>query len=247
MDRAYEEAVLLAPAGSAQRGGLLLAWGESLLRRAAAGTGTRPVDRAESVLREALTCLPAGDAARERARILIGSVLALRFDRAGFLPDLYESRHLLDEAVRATPDPAVRAEVRLQLGRVQLQLSEAARDGQLVDALTAFRRAAEDSRAAHGDTPARSPWRGRSTPRGGAVPDGPRRPRRDRPGAGRRAVAPPRRHAGAGGLGRRGTDQGPARRGDRRPPPPPGPPLPRGTAPDRAALVGLARRRGGTA
>ncbi|MFD8638841.1 SAV_2336 N-terminal domain-related protein [Streptomyces zaomyceticus] len=152
-DAAYEEATLLAPADSEQRGPLLLAWGGSLLRRAAAGTGTAPVDRAEGVLREALTCLPAGAAARERARILIGSVLALRFDRAGFLPDLYESRHLLDEALRTTRDAATRAEVRLQLGWVQLQLSEAARDGQLVDALTAFRRAADDSRSAHGDTP----------------------------------------------------------------------------------------------
>ncbi|MGW4705250.1 SAV_2336 N-terminal domain-related protein [Streptomyces sp. NPDC004285] len=152
-DEAYEQATLLAPAESGQRGRLLLTWGESLLRRAAAGTGTRPVDRAESVLREALTCLPAGAAARERARILIGSALALRFDRAGFLPDLYESRHLLDEAVRTTRAPAARAEVWLQLGWVQLQLSEAARDGQLVDALTAFRRAADDSRSARGDTP----------------------------------------------------------------------------------------------
>lgn len=152
-DAAYEEATLLAPADSEQRGPLLLTWGGSLLRRAAAGTGTAPVDRAEGVLREALTCLPAGAAARERARILIGSVLALRFDRAGFLPDLYESRHLLDEALRTTHDVATRAEVRLQLGWVQLQLSEAARDGQLVDALTAFRRAADDSRSARGDTP----------------------------------------------------------------------------------------------
>ncbi|MGW8766737.1 SAV_2336 N-terminal domain-related protein [Streptomyces sp. NPDC055815] len=152
-DEAYEEATLLAPVENGQRGRLLLAWGASLLRRAAAGTGTRPVDRAESVLREALTCLPAGAADRERARILIGSVLALRFDRAGFLPDLYESRHLLDEALRATRDPATRAEVWLQLGWVQLQLSEAARDGQLVGALTAFRRAAEETRAARGDTP----------------------------------------------------------------------------------------------
>ncbi|XUM04080.1 SAV_2336 N-terminal domain-related protein [Streptomyces venezuelae ATCC 10712] len=155
-DEAYERATLLAPAESGQRGLLLLTWGESLLRRAAAVTGTRPVDRAESVLREALTCLPGGAAARDRARILIGSVLALRFDRAGFLPDLYESRHLLDEAVRTTRttrDAATRAEVWLQLGWVQLQLSEAARDGQLVDALTAFRRAADDSRSARGDTP----------------------------------------------------------------------------------------------
>ncbi|MEU1228658.1 SAV_2336 N-terminal domain-related protein [Streptomyces sp. NPDC005828] len=152
-DAAYERATLLTPAEGEQRGRLLLTWGESLLRRAAAGTGTRPVDRAESVLREALTCLPAGSPARERARILIGNVLALRFDRAGFLPDLYESRHLLDEALRTTRDPATRAEVGLQLGWVQLQLSEAARDGQLVGALTAFRRAADDSRAARGDTP----------------------------------------------------------------------------------------------
>ncbi|MFF8378837.1 SAV_2336 N-terminal domain-related protein [Streptomyces sp. NPDC015661] len=152
-DEAYEEATLLAPVENGQRGRLLLTWGASLLRRAASGTGTRPVDRAESVLREALTCLPAGAADRERARILIGSVLALRFDRAGFLPDLYESRHLLDEALRATRDPAIRAEVWLQLGWVQLQLSEAARDGQLVDALTAFRRAADETRSARGDTP----------------------------------------------------------------------------------------------
>ncbi|MFF6837423.1 SAV_2336 N-terminal domain-related protein [Streptomyces tanashiensis] len=152
-DAAYERATLLTPAEGEQRGRLLLTWGESLLRRAAADTGTGPVDRAESVLREALTCLPAGATARERARILIGSALALRFDRAGFLPDLYESRHLLDEALRATHDPAIRAEIWLQLGWVQMQLSEAARDGQLVGALTAFRRAADDTRAARGDTP----------------------------------------------------------------------------------------------
>ncbi|MFF0556705.1 SAV_2336 N-terminal domain-related protein [Streptomyces sp. NPDC004266] len=152
-DAAYERATLLALDDGEQRGPILLTWGESLLRRAASDTGLGPVERAEAVLREALTRLPADAAARERVRILIGNVLALRFDRAGFLPDLYESRHLLDEALRTTRDQATRAEVRLQLGWVQLQLSEAARDGQLMDALVAFRRAADDSRAAHGDTP----------------------------------------------------------------------------------------------
>ncbi|MFC9792318.1 SAV_2336 N-terminal domain-related protein [Streptomyces sp. NPDC127584] len=152
-DAAYEEATLLAPADSEQRGPLLLTWGDSLLRRAATDTGTAPVDRAEGVLREALTCLPAGAATRERAQILIGSVLALRFDRAGFLPDLYESRHLLDEAARTARDPETRAEVWLHLGWVQLQLSEVAREGQLVGALTAFQRAAEGIRAALGDRP----------------------------------------------------------------------------------------------
>ncbi|MEU8617025.1 SAV_2336 N-terminal domain-related protein [Streptomyces sp. NPDC048623] len=152
-DEAYERATLLTPAEGEQRGRLLLTWGESLLRRAAAATGTAPVDRAESVLREALTCLPATAGVRSRAVVLIGSVLALRYDRAGFLPDLFESRHLLDQAVRATRDPAARAEVWLQLAWVRLRLSETTHDGQLPTALTAYQRAAEDSRTAHGDTP----------------------------------------------------------------------------------------------
>ncbi|MFH8625553.1 SAV_2336 N-terminal domain-related protein [Streptomyces vietnamensis] len=152
-DAAYEEATLLAPAESEQRGRTLLAWGGSLLRRAAAGTGTGPVDRAEGVLREALTRLPAGAPERATARTLIGSVLALRFHRAGFLPDLFESRHLLEQALRGTGDPGERAEIWLQLGRVRLELAETARDGVLGDALTAYRNAVEDSRAAHGDTP----------------------------------------------------------------------------------------------
>ncbi|MDX2559392.1 SAV_2336 N-terminal domain-related protein [Streptomyces sp. TX20-6-3] len=152
-DAAYEEATLLAPADSEQRGQLLLTWGGSLLRRAAAGTGTAPVDRAEGVLREALTRLPAGAPERARAWTLIGTVLALRFHRAGFLPDLFESRHVLEQALRGTHDPGQRAEVWLQLGRVCLELAETARDGVIGDALAAYRNAGEESRAAHGDDP----------------------------------------------------------------------------------------------
>lgn len=152
-DAAYEEATLLAPADSEQRGQILMTWGESLMRRAAAAPGQAPVDRAEGVLREALTSLPADAPERGRARILIGSVLALRFHRAGFLPDLFESRHLLEQAVRTTRDLGPRSEVWLQLGRVKLELSETVRDGVLGDALTAYERAWEDARSAHGDDP----------------------------------------------------------------------------------------------
>ncbi|MFE5968562.1 SAV_2336 N-terminal domain-related protein [Streptomyces sp. NPDC056463] len=152
-DTAYEEATLLAPADSGRRGRILMSWGESLMRRAAATPGQAPVDRAEGVLREALTSLPADAPERARARILIGSVLALRFHRAGFLPDLFEGRHLLEQAARTTRDIGLRAEVWLQLGRVRLELSESARDGVLGDALTAYERAWEDARSAHGDTP----------------------------------------------------------------------------------------------
>ncbi|MFF4173369.1 SAV_2336 N-terminal domain-related protein [Streptomyces sp. NPDC001744] len=152
-DAAYEEATLLAPADSGQRGLTLLTWGGSLLRRATADTGTGPVDRAEGVLREALTRLPADAPERAGARALIGSVLALRFHRAGFLPDLFESRHLLEQALRGTADPGERAEIWLQLGRVRLELAETGRDGVIGDALAAYRNAGEESRAAHGDDP----------------------------------------------------------------------------------------------
>ncbi|MEU6950143.1 SAV_2336 N-terminal domain-related protein [Streptomyces sp. NPDC046316] len=152
-DTAYEEATLLAPADSGQRGRILMSWGESLMRRAAVTPGQAPVDRAEGVLREALTRLPADAPERARARILIGSVLALRFHRAGFLPDLFEGRHLLEQAARTTQDIGLRSEVWLQLGRVRLELSESARDGVLGDALTAYERSWEDARSAHGDTP----------------------------------------------------------------------------------------------
>ncbi|MER7516173.1 SAV_2336 N-terminal domain-related protein [Streptomyces sp. NPDC126499] len=152
-DAAYERATLLTPAEGEQRGRLLLTWGESLLRRAAADRGTAPVDRAESVLREAFTCLPTASEARTRATVLIGSVLALRFDRAGFLPDLFESRHLLDQALRTTHEPGARAEVWLQLAWVRTRLSETARGGRLSDALAAYERAAEDARTAHGEHP----------------------------------------------------------------------------------------------
>ncbi|MET9374575.1 SAV_2336 N-terminal domain-related protein [Streptomyces sp. NPDC002992] len=152
-DTAYEEATLLAPADSGHRGRILMSWGESLMRRAVDTPGQAPVDRAESVLREALTRLPAAAPERARARILIGSVLALRFHRAGFLPDLYEGRHLLEQAARTTRDIALRSEVWLQLGRVRLELSEVARDGVLGDALTAYERSWEDARSARGDTP----------------------------------------------------------------------------------------------
>lgn len=152
-DAAYEEATLLAPADSEQRGRILMAWGESLMRRAAATPEQAAVDRAESVLREALTRLPAEAPDRARAQILIGSVLALRFHRAGFLPDLFEGRHLLEQAVRTTRDAGLRSAVWLQLGRVRLELSGVTRDGLLGDALTAYERSWEDATSAYGDTP----------------------------------------------------------------------------------------------
>ena len=152
-DEAYERAALLAPADGALRCQLLTSWGESLLRRASTRDGARIVDRAEYVLREALQALPARSAHRGRLQGLVGSALAQRFRHLGFLPDLYESRHLLGQAVRAAADAAVRAEVWLQLGRVRLEGWRRAGAPVLVDALQAYENAEREARAAHGEDP----------------------------------------------------------------------------------------------
>ncbi|MFJ5775793.1 SAV_2336 N-terminal domain-related protein [Streptomyces sp. NPDC093094] len=152
-DRAYEAAAMLAPADSARRCELLTAWGESLLRRASAADGADVVDRAENVLREALKSLPARSAQRGRLQGLVGSALAQRFRHLGFLPDLFESRHLLGQAVRAAADAGVRAEVWLQLGRVRLEGWYRAGAPVLVDALQAYENAEREARAADGADP----------------------------------------------------------------------------------------------
>ncbi|OWA10010.1 hypothetical protein B9W62_12655 [Streptomyces sp. CS113] len=148
-DEAYESAVLLAPPESVVRCGLLTTWGESLLRRASRGDGAGLVDRAESVLREALKELPARSAQRGRLQALVGSALAQRFRHLGFLPDLFESRHLLGQAVRAAADVGVRAEAWLQLGRVRLEGWYRAGAPVLFEALHAYENAEREAWEAH--------------------------------------------------------------------------------------------------
>ncbi|MEU6575378.1 SAV_2336 N-terminal domain-related protein [Streptomyces sp. NPDC046805] len=152
-DEAYEAAALLAPADSPRRCELLTAWGESLLRRSSARDGARVVDRAEYILREALKTLPARSAQRGRLQGLVGSALAQRFRHLGFLPDLFESRHLLGQAVRAAADAAVRAEAWLQLGRVRLEGWYRAGAPVLVEALQAYENAEREALAAYGTDP----------------------------------------------------------------------------------------------
>ncbi|MET8579398.1 SAV_2336 N-terminal domain-related protein [Streptomyces collinus] len=152
-DTAYERAALLAPAEGALRCRLLTSWGESLLRRASARDGAGTVDRAEYVLREALKSLPARSTQRGRLQGLVGSALAQRFRHLGFLPDLFESRHLLGQALRAAADAAVRAEVWLQLGRVRLEGWYHAGAPVLMDALQAYENAEREAQSAYGADP----------------------------------------------------------------------------------------------
>ncbi|GHB22751.1 SAV_2336 N-terminal domain-related protein [Streptomyces chryseus] len=155
-DRAYESASGLAPPDSTRRCELLTEWGESLLRRATAGPGAAGEDtvgRAESVLREALAGMPARSPSRSALHLLLGSALALRFQRIGFLPDLYEGRHLLEEAAKRLTDTAVRAEAWLVLGRVRFALAQVSSATLLSDSLQAYESARRDADEAHGDRP----------------------------------------------------------------------------------------------
>ncbi len=152
-DAAYETAALLAPADGPRRGELLTLWGESLLRRASTRDGAEIVDRAENILREALEALPARSGQRGRLQGLVGSALAQRFRHRGFLPDLFESRHLLSQAVRAAADAAVRAESWLQLGRVRLEGWYRAGTPTLAEALQSYEYAKHEADLAHGTDP----------------------------------------------------------------------------------------------
>ncbi|MGW1074292.1 SAV_2336 N-terminal domain-related protein [Streptomyces sp. NPDC002537] len=146
-DEAYTAAVDLTDPYSTARCELLTEWGESLLHHARRAPGSEALARAESVLREAFSVSPGRDPGRPRVQLLLGRALALRFDRQAFLPDLYESVHLLEQAARHAPDSRTRAEAWLDLGTARLTLHRRAVDSPFSSA-TAFSRAAEEAAAA---------------------------------------------------------------------------------------------------
>ncbi|MFC5724811.1 SAV_2336 N-terminal domain-related protein [Streptomyces gamaensis] len=152
-DQAYEAAVARTDSNSAERAGLLAQWGESVLGRPPGETGTAS---AESVLREAYVVVPGRDPARPRIQLLLARALLQRFAGHGFLPDLYESVHLLEQAARHAPDRSARAEAWLELGSARITLHErsatvpfpsaaAFSDAALKSAADAFGKAAEEA------------------------------------------------------------------------------------------------------
>lgn len=154
-DAAYTAAVSLTGRDSPRRCALLGEWGASLLERAeAAGVrGNGTVSRAEAVLREAYAVSPGRAPGRPRLQLLLGRALVLRYERLGFLPDLYESCHLLEQAARRAPDAATRAESWLELGTARLALRERAPGVPLSDAADAFTAAVDEAREAAGGEP----------------------------------------------------------------------------------------------
>ncbi|MGP3972771.1 SAV_2336 N-terminal domain-related protein [Streptomyces sp. 8N114] len=133
---AYTEAERLSERDSAQRGELLIEWGEMLLTEAG------DLGRAEGLLREALTRAPSGSPAVARAALLLGRVLLLRYERESFLPDLYEGCHLLEQAARQGADAEARAQAWLRLGRARGLFPAAAPESQ--QAAAEFSKALEE-------------------------------------------------------------------------------------------------------
>ncbi|WP_171167011.1 SAV_2336 N-terminal domain-related protein [Streptomyces sp. I05A-00742] len=114
---------------------------------------SRTVTRAEAVLREAYAVSPGRSPRRPRLQLLLGRALLLRFRRLGFLPDLYESCHLLEQSARRAPEGATRAEAWLELGTARLALRERSPGVPLADAADAFAAAAEEARRTSGGEP----------------------------------------------------------------------------------------------
>ncbi|MGI5348868.1 SAV_2336 N-terminal domain-related protein [Streptomyces sp. CA-250714] len=133
---AYTEAERLSERDSAQRGELLIEWGEMLLTEAG------DLSRAEGLLREALTRAPSGSPTVARAALLLGRVLLLRYERESFLPDLYEGCHLLEQAARQGTDAEGRAQAWLRLGRARALFPAAAPESQ--QAAAEFSKALEE-------------------------------------------------------------------------------------------------------
>ncbi|MFC9603024.1 SAV_2336 N-terminal domain-related protein [Streptomyces niveus] len=119
---AYGQAERSAPRDSHERCELLAEWGEMLL------TETRHINRAEGILREALTNVTSRKPLRWSLHLLLGTALLDRYrsDRAGggFLPDVYEGCHLLELSARRAADPATRARSWLLLAGARLELPE---------------------------------------------------------------------------------------------------------------------------
>ncbi len=152
-DDAYTAAVDLTGPYSPCRCALLAEWGESLLRRARLDPASEALARAEPVLREAFAISPGRDPGRPRLQLLLGRALALRFDRQTFLPDLYESEHLLEQAARHAPDARTRAEAWLELGTTRLTLHDRSGPASLDSVAAAFTSAVNEARRADGGVP----------------------------------------------------------------------------------------------
>lgn len=119
---AYRQAERSAPRDTDERCELLAEWGEMLL------VESRRPDRAEGILREALTNVTSKAPLRWDLHLLLGTALLDRYrdDRAGggFLPDVYEGCHLLELAARRAADRATRARSWLTLARARLELPD---------------------------------------------------------------------------------------------------------------------------
>ncbi|WP_051716748.1 tetratricopeptide repeat protein [Streptomyces megasporus] len=143
-DRAYAEAESRADPDSPERCELLLEWGGMLLDEAG-----RP-DRAEGLLREALTNAPDDASLQSRLHLLLGRALVGRYRRERFLPDLYEGCHLLERAARKAPEAAWRAEAWLALGEARADFPEPASRDDSSPAEAAWNAALREAREAAG-------------------------------------------------------------------------------------------------
>jgi hypothetical protein len=145
-DLAYAEAEEFTAGEGLERCELLTEWGTMLL------DDTEEITRAEGLLREALTRAPSDGPLPARLQLLLGRALVARYHGGGFLPDLYEACHLLEQSARRAQGPGTRAEAWLRLGSARLDFPE----GHLTNpnAGEALSRSLAAAREARGEAPA---------------------------------------------------------------------------------------------
>lgn len=123
-------------------------WGSPQARRDRGGQSGSRANRAEGLLREALTTAPADGALAGRLQLLLGGALVDRFERDRFKPDLYEGCHMLEQAARKAPEGELRADAWLLLARAL----DSFQDGGAERAAEAFSKSVEEARRARGGT-----------------------------------------------------------------------------------------------
>ncbi|MEE1938813.1 SAV_2336 N-terminal domain-related protein [Streptomyces sp. TRM 70361] len=142
--RAYDRAESHTLRDSPERCELLLEWGGMLLDRAG------DPDRAEGLLREALTGAPDDAPLQGRLHLMLGRALLERHRRERFLPDLYEGCDLLEHAARRASGPAERAEAWLALGGARRDFPDSGPGGGSSSAEAAYDAALREARQAPG-------------------------------------------------------------------------------------------------
>lgn len=143
-DAALRQALELLPVEASARPELLATLGRLLVEKVTRTGEPEKIDEAVKVLREAVSISSVYDPERPARQLQFARALRTRFHMYSRLADLYEAEWSLAQTERQQAEPAVRAQIDLELGDVRTQLAQRTEAAeQWSGASLAYRRAAE--------------------------------------------------------------------------------------------------------